>query len=224
MKTYQVEIQGKQPLLMHSDDIEWSDTMDKWRLDKDNKKVSRAGDDRTPAWRWLGCLYHNHEHVVIPIANIMRNLMEAGAMVLVPGGRAGKTFKAQTQSGIMPGVKTASGWPLVVNGKPLPYAPFEELVGQKDFDKHKEAAIAHGFELFIKRAKIGASKHVRVRPKFDQWSTKGELVVTDEQITTSILEDILDCGGTYKGLGDWRPSSKTPGFYGMFEATVKELS
>jgi hypothetical protein len=220
LRKYSIEIKGTQPLLMHADNIEWSDQMEAWRADPENKKNSKAGDDRSPAWRWLGALYHDEEQIIIPIENVMRSLMEAGAMVPVPGGRSGKTFKSQTQSGIMP---TAIGWPITVAGKIVPFAPFKTLIGVADFTAHQAAAKTSGFELFIKRAKIGASKHIRVRPMFSKWAAAGELVVVDDQITTSVLETILIYAGRYKGLGDWRPGGKTPGSFGMFEASVKEI-
>lgn len=219
IRRYRIEITGTQPLLMHADNIDWADEMEAWKNDKNNKKTSRAGDDRSPAWRWIGNLYHDGEVVIMPVENIMRCMMEGGAMVLVPGGRAGKTFKAQTQSGIMP---TSAGWPLLLNGKPVQFAAIKAMIGKKDFAEQKAAAIASGFELYLKRAKIGASKHVRVRPRFERWSLKGELVVADEQITTDVLTDVLESAGAYKGLGDWRPGSKTPGMFGMFEAKIKE--
>lgn len=222
MQTYQITITGTQPLLMHADDIEWADEMERWKLDKDNKKHSKAGDDRTPAHRWIGALYRNEAgDVVLPTENIMRCLMEGGAMVLVPGGRSGKTFKAQSQSGIMPRVL---GWPLLVNGKPIDGKPIHALLSEKDFAVHKTTVDALGFSLFVKRAKIGQSKHIRVRPRFDNWSATGELSVSDEQITEGVLRDILEMAGTYKGLGDWRPSSKTPGTFGMFTAEVSRVN
>ncbi len=46
-------------------------------------------------------------------------------------------------------------------------------------------------------------------------------MVWDDQISDKILQDIIAYAGNYKGLGDWRPSSKTPGAYGMFDAEVK---
>lgn len=218
MQTFHITITGTQPLLMHADDIDWADEMERWKLDKDNKKSSKAGDDRTPAHRWIGSLYRNEAgEVILPTENVMRCLMEGGAMVLVPGGRMGKTFKAQSQSGIMP---RALGWPLLVNGKPIPPAPIKALLGEKDFAVHKEAVEKLGFSLFVKRARIGQSKHVRVRPRFDSWQASGELIVSDEQITEAVLRDILEMAGSYKGLGDWRPSSKTPGTFGMFRADV----
>lgn len=219
LRKYRIEITGIQPLLMHADNIEWADQMDAWKLDTENKANSKAGDDRSPAWRWIGALYHDGEQVILPVDNIMRCLMEAGASV--PTGVKQKTFKSQTQSGIMP---TSIGWPVFVNGKPLSFAPFSALMNEKSFERHKEVAKAHGFELFLKRAKIGASKHVRVRPRFDRWATVGELIVTDEAITTKVLQTIFDYAGRYKGLGDWRPGGKTPGSFGMFEARVSPVN
>jgi hypothetical protein len=207
---------------MHSDDIDWADTMEQWKLDRDNKKNSKAGDDRSPAFRWIGNLYRDESGAIImPTDNIMRCIMEGASMVLVPGGRGGKTFKSQSQSGVMP---RAIGWELLSAGKRIDTSPLIKLMQENDFAKHEEAARGMGFTLFKKRAKIGQSKHVRVRPRFDQWSASGELVVVDEQITDSVLYDILDMAGKYKGLGDWRPGSKTPGTFGMFTATVKRLS
>lgn len=221
METYQVKLIGTQPLLMHADDIEWADQMQKWRNDKDNKKTGVAGDDRTPAYRWIGYLYRDENgDVVMPTDNIMRALMEGGAMVPVPGARGNKTFKAQSQSGIMP---RDTGWLLLVNGKKLDGKSLSALLEERDFEVHKIQAEKLGFDLFVKRVKIGASKHVRVRPRFYNWSAQGELVVSDEQITADILADLLETAGKYKGLGDWRPSSKTPGTYGMFRAEIKRV-
>jgi hypothetical protein len=175
----------------------------------------------TKAHRWIGSLYRNDAgEIVLPTENLMRCLMEGGAMVLVPGGKSGKTFKAQTQSGIMP---REIGWPLCIDGKPINAAPIKKLLKERDFSVHKETVKELGFSLFLKRARIGQSKHIRVRPRFESWSATGELVVVDEQITDGVLADILEMSGKYKGLGDWRPSSKTPGTFGMFEATLRQI-
>ncbi len=217
MRTYKVTITGKTPLLMHADNIAWADRMDQWKSDPGNKSKSKAGDDRSPAFRWLGCLYHDGEHIAIPSDNLMRCLMEGGAMVPVPGGKGGKTFKAQTQSGLM---VTEPFWPLEIRGATIPVAPFIALESEGDYQKHEAAASAAGFMLFLKRAKIGQSKHVRVRPRFDGWSASGTISVWDEAITERVLGQILEYAGQYKGLGDWRPGAKTPGPHGMFTATI----
>lgn len=221
MDTYKVTLTGTQPLLLHHDDIEWADKMSEWVMDADNKKNSKAGDDRTPAFKWIGCLYRDEEgRLIMPTENIMRCIMEAGKTV--PTGKGMATFKSQTQSGIMP---QALGWPIVGrDGKAIPTGPIDALMKVKDFEKHKEAVKPMGFSLFVKRARIGASKHVRVRPRFENWQISGELVVTDESITERILKNILDIAGRLKGLGDWRPGSKTPGPFGMFTASLEKIT
>ena len=221
MRKYAITLTGKTPLLMHSDNIEWADFMEEWKNDPANKKGSKAGDDRSPAWRWLGCVYHDGKAVSVPQANIMRAIMEGGVMVPVPGGKSGKTFKAQTQSGMM---SVEPFWPLIINGKTLAWADLEVLQAEESFKAHREMVRSLGFDLMVKRAKIGASKHVRVRPEFAAgWQAHGTLAVWDEQITDTTLGQILDYSGQYKGLGDWRPGGKTPGPYGMFEAEIKRL-
>lgn len=220
VRTYQITLTGKTPLLMHSDNLDWADQMERWRADPMSKKLSKAGDDRTPAFRWLGCLYHDGSVVSIPGDNLMRCLMEGGAMVPVPGGKMGKSFKAQTQSGCMVG---EAFWPLLVNGKSVPLERVMKLQDEPSFAAHQAACAELGFLLYVKRAKIGQAKHVRVRPRFDRWSVSGTLNVWDEQLTQPAIETILTYAGRYKGLGDWRPGGKTPGPHGMFEATVKPL-
>jgi hypothetical protein len=205
---------------MHHDDIDWADKMTAWKNDAANKKSGVAGDDRSPSWRWIGSLYHDNKLIVIPQDNIMRSIMEGGAMVPVPGGKSGKTFKSQTQSGI---ASADAYWPLTVNGQTISVAEVHKLMQIEDFAAHKEAVLEHGFSLFLKRARIGQAKHIRVRPRFDSWSVSGTLIVLDKQITQAVLTDILMYSGQYKGLGDWRPGGKTPGPYGMFTAKVTKV-
>lgn len=222
MRNYEVTLIGKTPLLMHHDDIDWADKMEAWKNDPKNKVDSKAGDDRTPAWRWLGHAYHDNKKLGIPQANIMRSIMDAGAMVPVPGGKSGKTFKAQTQSGMMSSV---SFWPLILpNGNTVDWAELNKLKDINDFETHKEMVRQMGFDILVKRARIGQAKHVRVRPQFPVgWVLKGGFSVWDDQLTMPILEQILNFAGQYKGIGDWRPSSKTPGPYGMFDAEIREI-
>lgn len=221
MQEYRVTLTGRTPLLMHSDNIDWADFMDAWRSNPDNKKLSRAGDDRTPAWRWIGCVYHDGKTVGMPSANLMRSIMEGGAMVPVPGGKNGKTYKSQTQSGMM---CVEQQWPIVIDGSEIAWSDIEKLKDEDSFSEQKASAQALGFDLNVKRAKIGTSKHIRVRPEFPAgWVISGTIAVWDQQITEDALSRILDYAGQYKGLGDWRPGGKTPGPYGTFEARIVEV-
>jgi len=220
MRRYHVTLTGLTPLLMHWDNIDWADLLDAWKADPANKNASKAGDDRTPAWRWIGYTYHDGQHVAIPSDNLMTCLREGGAMVPVPGGKGGKTFKTQTQTGITTG---EPAWKLTIPAGLVPIADIEALTTVSDFSAHKAAVSQLGFSLSVKRAKIGTAKHVRVRPRFDAWVATGSLAVIDDQITEPVLRDILTYAGRFKGLGDWRPSSPKPGTYGMFSAEVREI-
>lgn len=220
MRQYEVTISGLTALLMHWDNIEWADEMSAWKDDPKNKKLSRAGDDRTPAFRWLGSTYNDGQRITIPTENIARSLMEGGASVPVPGARGNKTFKAQTQSGMM---VNGPDWPLLVAGREIPWSEINPLLAEHDFNVHKQTALRLGFELSVKRAAVGTSKHIRVRPKFREWAAVGTLSVWDDQITEQVLQDILHYSGTYKGLGDWRPGGKTPGPHGMFKADIRRI-
>ena len=220
MQRYQITFTGETALLLHHDNLAWAETMKAWSMDPANKKESVAGDDRTPAWRWIGNLYVDGGRVVIPADNLMTVLREGGKKC--PTGKGQQTFKSQTQSGIL---VDQAAWPLLVNGgAEVPYAPIKEMIGNKDFAAHEARAVELGFELFTKRAKIGASKHVRVRPRFDVWSCSGTLTILDESITEGVLTNILAMAGSLSGLGDWRPSSpKSPGPFGRFTAQIAKM-
>ena len=219
MRKYQMTLTGKTPLLMHRDDVEWSDKMAEWLAIPENKANSKGGDDRYPAHKWLGYVYHDGSHLALPADNIAVSMREAGAAFLVPG-QSKKTFKAQTQSGMM---SATPDWDFYCNGKRIEWQPFADLANEAQFNKHVETVREVGFDLLVQRAKVGMAKHVRVRPVFHNWSATGTLLVWDETLTTDILQKIASYAGQYKGLCDWRPSSKTPGNFGMFDATVMEI-
>lgn len=221
IKSYEVEIEGTTPLLMHWDNIEWADEMEHWKSRPENKKKSKAGDDRTPAFRWIGSVYNDGKVVSIPAEIISPCLMQAGAMVPVPGAKGSKTFKAQTQSGMK---IDAPYYPLIINGgTTIPYDKIAALMDEDSFPEHMQAVKKLGFKLFIKRAAVGSSKHVRVRPRFEEWKVKFQISVWDDQLTDESLRLIFENAGMFKGLGDWRPSSpRKPGSFGMFKLNRME--
>ena len=218
METVEIQITEETPLLMHADSIDWADQMEQWKNDPENQKKSKAGDDRTPPWRWIGCLNYDDPEdgvVSIPSEYIMRSIM--GGAAEVPTGRGKKTFKSQSQSGLLP---ESLHWPLLINGKTISMKKLQKFRALSTFPEQRQAAEDMGFSLFVKRAGVGRTKHIRVRPRFDNWSTVGRIIIRDEQITKPILQTILDRAGRYKGLGDWRPGAPTPGPWGMFSAKV----
>jgi hypothetical protein len=216
MQTFEIKMTGLSPLLMHADDIVWAQSVDKWRKGPEGKNAEK-GSDMFPAWAWIGSLYNDRQHVVLPQENIMRCIMAGGAEV--SAGRGRKTLKVATASGMRVG---GDFFTFTVNGKQIPMAPILDLLNEPNFEQHVAAVEAMGFKLFVKRATLGTSKHVRVRPRFDTWEASGTLEVWDSAISPK-LEEILNYAGRQKGIGDWRPSSRTPGPYGTFSVEIKEL-
>lgn len=223
MDRYEVTLTGLTPMLMHQDNLNFAEKVSAWRKDPANKSMSTAGDDRSPAWTWIGCLYHDTRHLGMPSDNLMTMLREGGAKVKTGQGK--ETYKKQTQAGIM---IDQQQWTLYVNGEMKSIEPFEKLIGNNDFARHLDVVQENGFDLLVKRAKIGNSKHVRVRPIFRNWVVQGSLTVLDSEvsgITQEILQLILNQSGALCGLGDWRPNSpKSSGTFGRFEPTVTKIS
>jgi len=220
MSTYRVRIEGVTGLIMHNDNIGYCEKVKAWLSSPMNKDKTNKGDDRTPAWTWLGYMYADNGLVCIPADNLQTMLREGGSKV--PTGKKGATFKRLTQSGM---VVNETSWSLFVDGETINASElFELLREEEDYQKHVAAAKERGFILFEKRARIGQAKHVRVRPRFDRWAAEGTITVMDDQIITQdSLAMIVGCAGDSCGLGDWRPSSQKPGPYGRFTATLSKV-
>lgn len=222
MDRYKITLEGKTPLLMHRDNLAFSEKIRAWAKAPENKAQSVAGDDRTPAWTWIGCLYHDDHNIGMDSDNLMTCLREGGAKVLT--GKGKETYKKQTQSGI---ALDQFCWTLLVDGQKIPIDPIRALIGNGDFAEHIQVAEEMGFELLVKRAKVQRAKHVRVRPMFRRWTLVGSLTVIDPElsgITREVLETILNWSGAMCGMGDWRPSSPSSGSFGKFSPTVEPVS
>lgn len=218
-RQYKITLTGNRDLLLHHDNLAFEPLKKQWQTDSANREKSVAGDDRTPAWTWIGYIYHDADKLVINHENLMTTIREGAKRVST--GKRGATFKAQSQSGIH--IPDAS-WPLLVEGVPIPWAEIQKIEKESDFSVHEKTAEKLGFELFVKRARVGTAKHVRVRPRFTNWSCAGIAMVLDDTIKQETLSEILANAGRFAGLGDWRPSSpKSPGPFGTFTATVEAV-
>lgn len=216
MRSYQVTLEGVTPLMMHRDNLEFKSVVDKWQRDPSNRDKSTPGDDRSPSWGWIGSLYHDGKHVALPTDCVMASCMGAGAEVKSPRGK--KSLKAQTQSGMAFAEPFLS---FAVGGKAVKFTDIQPLQAEDNFDAHMARARDLGFALDIRRARVGMSKHVRVRPVFDEWSATGTLNVWDDTLTKETLETVFYLAGDKYGLLEWRPSGRRPGPFGRFRATVK---
>lgn len=216
---FEFTLTGIRPLLMHVDAVEWGDTLKAWQTDPDNKDISKAGDDRSPAWTWLGYLPF-HDVASVPSSYISGALRDAGKTFKV--GKGNKTYKQAAVSGVW---LEAEFFPIVgPDGKPYPIAAIrEKLCDELSFPRHLEVVRRHGFNLDMRRAKVNNSKHVRIRPRFDNWKLVGTLEVPDtEALPAHVLTRLFEIAGK-GGIGDYRPSAKSPGPFGVFSASLKPI-
>lgn len=215
------ELSGEMPLLMHADDVEAADALKAWRQSPENKNFSLPGDDRSPAWTWQTCLYSDGEAIAMPSGNIMVAIRQAGAQLIL---KKQKTFKEISQSGLLIDTEFCQ---FLNDGKEVPIADYDwraSSAGEREtFEQQVKSAAKCGIRLFTKRAKIGQSKHIRVRPRFESWAVRGTVNVLVPEITFEILERLFTLSGRI-GLCDWRPGCKTPGPYGMFTAKLSKAN
>jgi hypothetical protein len=217
-------LRSKTALIMDRDNISFAEEIVSWTKDPTNADAQRAGDDRAPAWGWLGRLHHGTDGLVsIPESMLAPCIRGAGAMIPHPTARGGKTLKEQSQSGLS-FIEThhplwlppddSDGW------HPIVYHELEQKLRQEeDFAQHEAVARRLGFILDVRRAKPQYNRsHVRVRPMFAPWYCVCEVTVTDEVFTDKLVLDLFNLAGTRKGLGNWRPSVGKAGPFGQFTA------
>lgn len=222
MNTYEFTIKGATPLIMHADDLEKAELIEKWQKDPANKNATRAADDRCPPWGWKARLYYHGGRVVMPSDNLMPCLRTAGAQFKMGQGKRGKTFKSETQAGL---VFLDDGYPLIVKGNEISADAIDAIDGT--FAEQKaafEELTSGGAKLDMRGARPNTTRHIRVRPFFYDWSFVGRVHVVDAVLTGEILEAIFQFAGDKVGLGNWRPSAPSkPGPYGRFTASLAEV-
>lgn len=93
---------------------------------------------------------------------------------------------------------------------------FEHNVAGADF---REVAVNAKWTTDVK---VGQSRIMRTRAKFDDWAAEFTVSVDDEQVDKSQLASWLDIAGRQIGIGDWRPDKS--GFFGTFDvASIEEV-
>jgi len=215
MQKVKFELIGEMPLLMHADDVMRQDELEEARKalrEKGDKSKQKAGDDRFPPWSWQVGVYHDGEKLAIPQEVVMACLRGGGARKIMARQ---KTYKEATQSSVFPATEH---FRFEFSGRSLPVSEMESI---RDLPFSEQVAWARGcgFDLFVKRARIGQAKHVRVRARFDDWTIRGEFQIDETVVPIETLREILNLAGRV-GIGDWRPGGKTPGPYGTFTAKV----
>jgi hypothetical protein len=215
---FEFELNGRMPAIMSHDNVEGADEVKAWLNSEDGRKVAVKGDDRSPPWGWTIRLYHDGEKVGIPAENLMSALLYAGERTKIKG--TNKSYKDLSQSGIL------------IHEEIMPILVPDRPVLMKDIFKFHDAPFAEqsrrvrdlGFALYVKRVPVEKKKHVRVRPRFDEWRCKGTVEIVDPTITPEALGELLEFAGRRAGLMDRRPGAvypRRPGQFGTFGVTLK---
>lgn len=216
------ELKGMSGILFHADDVLASDRLSEWRKDPANKDSSVAGDDRSPAWTYQEYLYWdealgNDSVLSVPSGNLMVALRQAGSQIIL---KKQKTMKEITQSGM---VIPHEFLIFLAAGREVPMSFFWKMKGKRFAEQADTVrSLGGGSRLFMKRARVGQSKHVRVRLRVDDWVARGLVEVTAPEIAPERLKDLFRLAGNI-GLCDWRPGCKTPGPFGMFTSKVWQV-
>lgn len=212
--TYEVRFVGETPLIMDADNIELQDALNNWV--REHPTESKAGDDRTPPWRWKTKLHTDGEVVAMPCDMVVAAISYAGNELTLKGR---KTFKNVAVENICP---LDDYYPLMIgNGRKhtLKLKDIEAVKGS--YAEQEAAARKLGFRLFMARARPqGKSRHVRIRPRFDEYEFTVRLCVTGDMITREVLKQIVE---RMNAWGNWSRRQVRPGPFGKTKATLKKL-
>lgn len=222
MLTAKVTFVGKTGLLMHRCDQEWIDTIKKWQLDPENKKKSKAGDDRYPAYLWMGYCYHDGKFLGIPSDNIMTCLREGATKISTGKGNA--TYKKASQAGII--VLEPLSPITTYDGYQIEWDKLQHLLlNDTDFPAQEACVQQNHFQFMKKNVNVNKKKHYRIRPYFSPgWKIETQIAIDDSIISKPLFLQILELAGKYAGLCDWRPGSpQAPGSMGQFNTIVEWL-
>ena len=187
IRTYQCEIIGTAPLIQHGTAGMDPDNPGVQELAKLTKKRgSNRTDTDSARMRDLESILSVWERdgKVTIIAPAIRGCIEGAARTLKQGAQVRRGLRVRF------GVEF-----------------FHNVPGET----YEEVAIAAKWTTDVK---VGQSRIMRTRAKFDEWSARFWLDCDDEQIDQSQLETWIDIAGRQIGIGDWRPDKS--GFYGTF--------
>lgn len=185
MKQMQITIRGVSPLLTHNERL--ANPFDE--LTRAIKSISgkrkKTEDDLLEMARleWLGGLYYDSDTgPYVPGHNMLAALISAGKV-----HKLGTAFKRAA---------------LVLEDK-LPI----EYQGPRDH----EAMFANKRYVDMRSVKVGTSKVLRARPKFDDWKLRFTVAYDESVLQADDLVRVTQTCGSMVGLGDYRPR------FGRFE-------
>lgn len=179
MKTIQIKISGKSPLLMHSD--RFANPLDP--LAKAHKELTskrkKTDEDHIAIARSEfigGCYWSKDRGFFMPAQNLDACLIAAAKLQ-----KLGTKFKQGVQ----------------VLEDELPFEGYEKKSPIQLWDDPDHVD--------CRGVKVGTSKIMRYRPIFRKWSLSATIVVNDEVVNIGEVKKAAQDAGALIGLGDYRP-------------------
>jgi len=179
MKTIQIKISGKSPLLMHSD--RFANPLDP--LTKAHKELTskrkKTDEDHIAIARSEfigGCYWRKDRGFFMPAQNLDACLIAAAKLQ-----KLGTKFKQGVQ----------------VLEDELPFEGYEKKNPTQLWDDPDHVD--------CRGVKVGTSKIMRYRPIFRKWSLSATIVVNDEVVNIGEVKKAAQDAGALIGLGDYRP-------------------
>jgi hypothetical protein len=233
IRPYTLTLVSDTELLMDRDNITFGEDLKRWQKDPVNADKQSPGDDRVPAWGWLGKLHYSETNglIGVPQGMLAACVRAAATMIPHPTAKGSKSLKEVSQSGLL---FTETSFPLFVRGQmqdawhAIAFPDlYQRLATEEQFAVHEQVAREAGLRLDVRRSKPQYNRsHIRVRPMFGPWRCVCHMQIVDDILTQNLVRQIFQTAGMYKGIGNWRPSVGRAGSYGMFsvvEGVLPEL-
>lgn len=145
------------------------------------QKQGRDSGTPDPEVEAQKALYKDGEgNIVVPSRAIEGAMREAAKDFRVSGKGGKKSYKEYITAGVL--VEPAN-IPLQVDG----------------------ANPSDSWRIDLQPVVVQRSRIMRARPRFDQWKLEFKLTLLDPLLDPSIVQEILEAAGKYKGLLDYRP-------------------
>lgn len=173
-----MEITGVTPIILHNPRL--SDPLDYYtkEIAKISKKTRKSEDDHAEIARleFLGGLYTDHGHVVLPTANLRKCIIQAGKAT-----KQGKQIERA-----------------VVFREQFVELEYE---GPTEIEK-----LFNANGTFVDRCSVVVSNRriIRVRPKFFPWMVQVTAITNDQMLNPEDFERIVTLAGQIEGLCDGR--------------------
>lgn len=181
MKTVEVEITGKSPILLHR----FSEEAEREVQENTRRSTRSSKDEETPREKAEKAAYRLKDgRLYFPGVGIQRSFIEAARYFKEKGARGSLKFIAAAA--------------FLVRDEAIPFRNGKAEV--KDFEVDCRPVVIPSTK----------GRVMRFRPRLDEWALRFTVDIDDEIISTKIANEILVTAGNRIGIGDYRPEKRGP--------------